>query len=106
MTSLFEIIDSGNASSKKLQALAQKFLDNDYDLNFATEVALKDLRLCERMSADATGHSPVLNAVSNLYALSAALGNGGEDVSTLAPFLGRLTGIDFAEIAGQKKDPA
>ena len=102
---LFRIVDSGQASSRKLQSLAQKFTAGDYGLNFATEVALKDLRLCERMAADAESRTPVLNAVSGLFALNAALGHGGEDVSTLAPLLGKLVGIDFAT-AAKKTDTA
>ncbi|MBL6927937.1 MAG: NAD(P)-dependent oxidoreductase [Rhodospirillales bacterium] len=99
---LFDIIDSGQASSEKLKILSKKFLDHDYSLKFATNTGIKDLRLCERMSVDAEGHTPILNTVIGLFETNAALGNGAEDVSTLAASVGKLTGIDFPEIAHKK----
>lgn len=101
---LFEIVDSGQASSEKLKILSKKFLEADYSLKFATDTGIKDLRLCERMSVDAEGHTPILNTVIGLFETNAALGNGAEDVSTLASSVGRLSGIDFVEMARKKKD--
>ena len=99
---LFDIVDSGQASSEKLKILSKKFLDHDYSLKFATATGIKDLRLCERMSVDAEGHTPILNTVIGLFETNAALGNAAEDVSTLGETIGKLTGIDFPEIARKK----
>ena len=96
---LFDVIDSGQASSEKLKILSQKFLEHDYSLKFATQTGIKDLRLCERMSVEAEGHTPILNTVISLFEMNAALGNNARDVSTLAETVGKLSGIDFTTIA-------
>jgi 3-hydroxyisobutyrate dehydrogenase-like beta-hydroxyacid dehydrogenase len=96
---LFDIIDSGQASSEKLKILSKKFLEHDYSLKFATQTGIKDLRLCERMSVDAEGHTPLLNTVIGLFEMNAAMGNSEKDVSTLAETIGRVSGIDFTTIA-------
>ena len=99
---LFNIVNSGQASSEKLKSLSQKFLDHDYSLKFATATGLKDLRLCERMSVDAEGHTPVLNTVIGLFGTNAVMGNAAADVSTLAETVGKLSGIDFLDYAQKK----
>lgn len=99
---LFDIINTGQASSEKLKILSGKFLEHDYSLKFATTTGIKDLRLCERMSVDAGGHTPILNTVIGLFETNAAMGNEAKDVSTLAETIGKLTGIDFPEIARRK----
>ncbi len=99
---LFSIIDSGQASSEKLKILSKKFLEHDYGLKFATTTGIKDLRLCERMSVDAEGHTPILNTVIGLFETNAMMGNAAEDVSTLAGTVGTLSGIDFPGYARKK----
>lgn len=99
---LFNIIDSGQASSEKLKILSKKFLEHDYGLKFATATGIKDLRLCERMSVEAEGHTPILNTVIGLFEMNAMMGNADKDVSTLAETIGELTGIEFQNYAKKK----
>lgn len=98
------IVGSGQATSKKFEALGGKFSEGDYGLNFALATALKDIGLCERMARDADTYTPVLGAAHDLFALNARLEDADGDVSTMGPFLGRLAGIDFAEVASRKRD--
>ncbi|GMK39817.1 3-hydroxyisobutyrate dehydrogenase [Paenibacillus sp. CCS19] len=95
--SLFlELIQSGGAASKAAELKGGKLLGQDYSVQFALELMLKDLRLSSVLSDKLGVPTPLLEAAKSLYQVGDAAGHGQLDLSAVAKvyeqWIGRAIG--------------
>jgi 3-hydroxyisobutyrate dehydrogenase len=94
--SFLELIQSGGAASKAAELKGSKLLEQDYSVQFALELMLKDLRLSSVLSDKLGVPTPLLEAAKSLYQVGDAAGHGPLDLSAVAKvyeqWIGRVIG--------------
>lgn len=95
LKAIFNVLDSSNASSKKLQELAPRLINNNHELAFAVDTAFKDVRLFNKLADDAKVPTPVASGTQNLFEVVSGLGYGAKNVSELATALAQLSGTSY-----------
>ncbi|MBD3917268.1 NAD(P)-dependent oxidoreductase [Paenibacillus sp. PR3] len=94
--SFLELIQSGGAASKAAELKGSKLLDQDYSVQFALELMLKDLRLSSVLSDKLGVPTPLLEAAKSLYQVGDTAGHGQLDLSAVAKvyeqWIGRAIG--------------
>lgn len=95
-SSFLELIQSGGAASKAAELKGSKLLDQDFSVQFALELMLKDLRLSSVLSDKLGVPTPLLEAAKSLYQVGDAAGHGQLDLSAVAKvyeqWIGRAIG--------------
>jgi len=95
-SSFLELIQSGGAASKAAELKGSKLLGQDYSVQFALELMLKDLRLSSVLSDKLGVPTPLLEAAKSLYQVGDAAGHGQLDLSAVAKvyeqWIGRAIG--------------
>ncbi|PWW02480.1 3-hydroxyisobutyrate dehydrogenase [Paenibacillus cellulosilyticus] len=95
-SSFLELIQSGGAASRAAELKGGKLLEQDYSVQFALELMLKDLRLSSVLSDKLGVPTPLLEASKSLYQVGDAAGYGQLDLSAVAKvyeqWIGRAIG--------------
>ncbi|MWC30087.1 NAD(P)-dependent oxidoreductase [Paenibacillus sp. MMS18-CY102] len=82
--SFLELVQSGGAASKAAELKGNKLLGQDYSVQFALALMLKDLRLSSVLSDQLGVPTPLLEASKSLYQAGDASGLGDLDLSAVA----------------------
>ncbi|EFM11736.1 6-phosphogluconate dehydrogenase NAD-binding [Paenibacillus curdlanolyticus YK9] len=82
--SFLELVQSGGAASKAAELKGAKLLEQDYSVQFALALMLKDLRLSSVLSDQLGVPTPLLEASKSLYQAGQASGLGELDLSAVA----------------------
>jgi 3-hydroxyisobutyrate dehydrogenase len=94
--SFLELIQSGGAASKAAELKGGKLLEQDYSVQFALALMLKDLRLSSVLSDKLGVPTPLLEAAKGMYQVGDAAGYGQLDLSAVAKvyeqWIGRAIG--------------
>jgi len=95
--SFLELVQSGGAASKAAELKGPKLLGEDYSVQFALELMLKDLRLSSVLSDRLGVPTPLLEASKSLYQAGNAAGYGSLDLSAVAKVYEQWIGQALAE---------
>lgn len=97
LDSLYEVLDTSMASSKRLHVIAPALINDDHEMRFAVDVATKDLVLYTEV-AGASG-VPILvgESAKAQYRLCQSLGYGSENVTKIATALAEIGGTTFSK---------
>ncbi|WP_127530578.1 NAD(P)-dependent oxidoreductase [Paenibacillus kobensis] len=82
--SFLELVQSGGGASKAAELKGPKLLSEDFSVQFALELMLKDLRLSSVLSDKLGVPTPLLEASKSLYQAGNAAGHGSLDLSAVA----------------------
>jgi 3-hydroxyisobutyrate dehydrogenase len=96
--SFLDLIQSGGAASKAAELKGGKLLDQDYSVQFALELMLKDLRLSSVLSDKLGVPTPLLEAAKSLYQVGDAAGHGSLDLSAVAKVYEQWIGRAIGEV--------
>lgn len=100
-SSFLELIQSGGAASKAAELKGGKLLEQDYSVQFALELMLKDLRLSSVLSDKLGVPTPLLEAAKSLYQVGDAAGHGQLDLSAVAKVYEQWIGQAIGEGKGK-----
>ena len=84
MESFVRVVIGGGASSKQAELKGPKIIANDYSVQFALSLMLKDLRLSSVLSDGMGVPTPMLEAAKSLFQAGEAKGYGDEDLAALS----------------------
>lgn len=82
--SFLRLVQSGGAASKQADLKGLKIINEDYSVQFALALMLKDLKLSAAMSDGLQVPAPLLGAAKALFQGAETAGHGGEDMAAIA----------------------
>ncbi|GFN32102.1 NAD(P)-dependent oxidoreductase [Paenibacillus xylaniclasticus] len=94
--SFLALVQSGGAASKAAELKGPKLLEEDYSVQFALELMLKDLRLSSVLSDRLGVPTPLLEASKSLYQAGNSAGHGSLDLSAVAKVYEQWIGRSLA----------
>lgn len=97
LTTLYEVLDTSMASSKRLHVIGPALINDEHQKRFAIDVATKDLVLYTEVAGKSGVPVLVGEAAKIQYRLSQSLGYGGENVTRIATALADLGGTSFSK---------
>ena len=96
LNTLYEVLDTSMASSKRLHVIGPALIHDDHEMRFAIDVATKDLVLYTEVAGKSGVPIVVGEAAKIQYRLSQSLGYGSENVTKIASALAELAGASFS----------
>lgn len=96
LKTLYEVLDTSMASSKRLHVIGPALIHDDHEMRFAIDVATKDLVLYTEVAGKSGVPILVGEAAKIQYRLSQSLGYGSENVTKIASALAGLSGATFS----------
>lgn len=97
LNTLYEVLDTSMASSKRLHVIAPALINDDHEIRFAIDVATKDLVLYTGVAGKSGVPILVGEAAKIQYRLGQSLGYGSENVTRIATALADLAGVSFSK---------
>lgn len=96
LDTLYEVLDTSMASSKRLHVIAPSLINDEHEMRFAIDVATKDLVLYTEVAG--TSGVPILvgESAKAQYRLCQSLGYGSENVTKIATALAEIAGATFS----------
>ena len=97
LDTLYEVLDTSMASSKRLHVIAPSLINDEHEMRFAIDVATKDLVLYTEVAG--TSGVPILvgESAKAQYRLCQSLGYGSENVTKIATALAEIAGATFSK---------
>ena len=97
LDTLYEVLDTSMASSKRLHVIAPSLINDEHEMRFAIDVATKDLVLYTEVAG--TSGVPILvgESAKAQYRLCQSLGYGSENVTKIATALAGIAGASFSK---------
>ena len=97
LETLYKVMDTSMASSKRLHVIAPALMKDDHTKTFAVSTATKDVVLYSAMTTAIGVPSLVGDASRALHQLACGLGYGDENVTRIATALAQLSGTTFGD---------
>ena len=97
LETLYGVLDTSMASSKRLHAIAPALIKDDHTKTFGLSVATKDVVLYSALTTALGVPSLVGDSTRQLYQLACAMGFGDENVTRIATALATLAGTRFGD---------
>ena len=96
LDTLYEVLDTSMASSKRLHVIAPTLINDEHEMRNAVDVATKDLVLYTEVAG--TSGVPILvgESAKAQYRLCQSLGYGSENVTKIATALAEIAGATFS----------
>ena len=95
LETIYKVLDTSNASSKKLHDVAPRLINNNHSMAFAVDTAFKDVRLFNKLADDAGVPTPTASGSKNLFEVVSGMGYGDKNISEIAIALAKLSGTEF-----------
>ena len=96
LETLYRVMDTSFASSKKLHRTVPRLINDDHTPSFSTDISLKDIDLFTRLASDLGAWTPITEATRDLFRLTSFMGYGDEENTRIATILAKIAGTEFS----------